>query len=67
MFSEKVKLIFPKSNYTELNMNSFDEILDLIENEKKREFFQIATFEALYENNSYSARVAQILKQTICA
>jgi hypothetical protein len=60
-------IIFPKSNYTELNMNSFDEILDLIENEKKRKFFQIATFEALYENNSYSARVAQILKQTICA
>jgi hypothetical protein len=60
-------IIFPKSNYTELNINNFDEILEFIENEKKRKFFHIATFEALYENNSYSARVAQILKQTICA
>jgi hypothetical protein len=60
-------IIFPKSNYTELNINSFDEILEFIENEKKRKFFHIATFEALYENNSYIARVAQILKQTICA
>ena len=62
---EYSNIIFPKLHYTEFSVNNYNQIQELIKSETARKFLHLANFETLYVNNSYTARVAQILKQVI--